>query len=254
MQKEIFFKNSLGAEVRSLWYDNGAPKTIIFLHGLKSSSTNHPLVEKICAKIGDSANILKIDFMGCGMSSGKFSEFTITNGAQDVKYFIDNLMPQDSQVVVFARSLGAAVASKYMMENPGKVSKIFLHAPGLNLKTILRWRCGFYHGRELGWLNWQTYFPEEEYQKIRQTREEISGIGKKLNIENGEEDFQDAILALKPEQYLVAHGDADLDVPITCNDRLPAEQIIKVLQGEHKLLEQVLLAQYFDKMVKFIAE
>ena len=252
MQKEIFFKNESGAEIRSLWYDNGAAKTIVFLHGLKSSSTNHPMVEKICAKIGETFNILKIDFMGCGMSSGKFSEFTITNGAHDVEYFINNLVPKNNQIIVFARSLGAAVAAKYMTDNPGKISKIFLHAPGLNIKTILRWRCGFYHGRELNWLNWQTYFPEEEYQKIRQTREEISGIPKKLNIENGEDDFQDAILALKPEQYLVAHGDVDLDVPITCNDRLPSEQVIKVAHGDHKLLEQELLAQYFDKMINFI--
>lgn len=105
------------------WYVNqpGATKVLLFFHGNAGNISHRGDSVRIFHRLG--LNVLIFDYRGYGKSDGKPSEDGLYQDAKAIwKYVTSEKSTQREDVILFGRSLGAAVAANLAAEvQPGAV-------------------------------------------------------------------------------------------------------------------------------------
>lgn len=232
MTKLIEFKNQKGEVLRGLVDKTKSQKGIVFIHGFEGTTIEKKF-RNIVDKLKDRVNLFRFDFSGCGLSDGKFEDLTIKELKDELAIAIKNFKkycPKIKGISLVAYSLGCCVALKFISENAGKIKKVVFFAPAFNQRKLLRY-----------WLKKKT-LDQHTF--------------KKYFLENKNKDYQDLFKKSKTDfkNILIIHGDADEDVPLKTNNRLPLEiRIIKVLGGDHKLQKPDMVKQYLLRTVRFLS-
>lgn len=113
-------------------------KTVIFLHGLMSDMTGSKskFFNKFCQI--NNLSFLCFDFRGHGRSSGKITDFGVSDWFNDLKLLIKNL--KINKPILIGSSMGGWVAMSYALHNPNKVLKLIGIAPAPDFTTELLWK------------------------------------------------------------------------------------------------------------------
>jgi len=104
--KQNFFLTKNNQKIHYKFINNKSLTTIIFLHGLmsdiKSKKAKH--LKKFANE--NKINLLLFEYSGHGMSSGKFTDFSIKNWAEDSRSIIKKLIKKN-KIVLVGSSMGA---------------------------------------------------------------------------------------------------------------------------------------------------
>ncbi len=99
------------------WYipRQGAKRVVLFLHGNGGNISHRGDSIKIFNRLG--LNVLIIDYRGYGMSDGSPSEEGLYEDARAAwRYLLERHGFKNEQIILFGRSIGAAVATKLAVE------------------------------------------------------------------------------------------------------------------------------------------
>lgn len=105
----------LHAQLRRASARRPASPLIIFSHGFITTGVENAGLFMRCARTFQEAGFdaLLFDHVGCGFSSGDYTDFRVTRGARHLVTVADQalvLVPEASGIVVIGQSLGTAVA------------------------------------------------------------------------------------------------------------------------------------------------
>lgn len=232
MTQLIEFKNQKGEVLRGLVDKTESQKGIVFIHGFEGTTIEKKF-RNIVDKLKGKANLFRFDFSGCGLSDGKFEDFTIGELKDELTIAIKNFKKYCSKIKetsLIAYSLGCCAALKFISKNPGGIKKIIFFSPALNQKRLLKY-----------WIKKRAF---------------NSAVFKRYFSENKNKDYQDLFKKGKVDfkNILIIHGDNDEDVPFETNDKLPQGiKIFKVAGGDHKLRRPEMIKQYLGKIVNFLS-
>lgn len=119
----------LNDEMKIHYHDAGDGEPVVFIHGSGPGASGYSNFKQnypVFAEAGLRAIVP--DLPGYGLSSKPETEYTLDFFVSTLQQFIDDL-GLDSYVLV-GNSLGGAIAIKLALDNPERVSKLLLMAPG----------------------------------------------------------------------------------------------------------------------------
>lgn len=116
----------------------GKPKgTAVHFHGNYANVSNHFPAAVFLLKQG--FDVICFDYQGYGGSEGKPTpRNTVEDGVATVRYAQKDLRDKNTGVVIFAQSLGAAVASVVAVKEPGIVKAVVLESGFTSYRTMAR--------------------------------------------------------------------------------------------------------------------
>jgi alpha-beta hydrolase superfamily lysophospholipase len=154
--EEVFLESAEGGTLHALHLKLEEPKgLILYFHGNTGNMNRwSPVAEELTTYNFD---VLVVDYRGFGKSSGRRSEETLHQDAQQIYDYALTLVPKE-KLVVYGRSLGSGLAVKVAAENsPDRLvletpyyhllGVVFHHFPFLPVRLILR-----YHFRSDKWM------------------------------------------------------------------------------------------------------
>lgn len=127
--QEFFFQK------RGIYYRknefNPENKTLVFIHGVSSSSSAWDLYEK---KFETKYNILSLDLRGHGKSLKyeNFDDYQIQNFASDIYELLKELHIEKS--ILISHSFGTLVALEFMVLHQDMLTKVIFLSPNYNMK------------------------------------------------------------------------------------------------------------------------
>lgn len=107
---------------------------IVYLHGFTSNMDNEQgiMLEKICKQYN--INLLKLNYLGHGTSSGKFTDFIMSDWFDNIKTIIDNFS-NDKKMIFVGHSLGSWFAYLMALEYKNRLKGIVTFATGVDYMT-----------------------------------------------------------------------------------------------------------------------
>lgn len=215
---------------------NKAPY-VIFLHGLMSDMNGQKALatEKYCASMG--YNFIKFDNFGHGVSSGKFTDHTVSDWVVGINLVIQELT--DKQILIIGSSMGAWLALIAAKLHPERIIGVITLAAAVDFTEELMW----------------NKFTEEEKETIKKQGiyevrgnsalcKEVYPVSYKL-IEDGRKhlminDKSESKIDISSPVHLI-HGMLDVDVPyhisLRVADKLKSQKVVVKLikDANHKL-------------------
>ncbi|MDD2839546.1 MAG: alpha/beta hydrolase [Rickettsiales bacterium] len=106
---------------------------ILYLHGFcgDMDGTKGTLIENIAKE--NNANLIKLNYLGHGTSSGKMTDFTMTDWLNNVKMIIDKF--SNKKLLVIGSSMGGWLSYLIALEYNGKVKGIFTFSMAVDFLT-----------------------------------------------------------------------------------------------------------------------
>lgn len=103
---------------------------LIYLHGGPGAGVTNMEVQTLSKLAHDGYDVYLYDQVGCGLSGRlkNIREYTPQRHKQDLSEIIDSI--NAGKVILIAQSWGSILALSYLAENPGKVDKLIVTAPG----------------------------------------------------------------------------------------------------------------------------
>jgi len=264
MTKLIEFKNHKKETLRALLDKANSKKGVIFIHGFERTTVERKF-KNIVDKLKGKVNLFRFDFSGCGLSDGRFEDFTIEKLTRELNKALKIFRRRShiKEIVLISHSLGCVVGLNHLASYRTKdIGKVIFMAPAFNQKNLHRFwfTLNFFKEKDINWLNFQKYFNrikkqfEKEMKKWpKMTKEHF--LSEKYFLETRNLDYQDlfSIVDFEVSKILIVHGDKDDKVPEKSNDRLPSgiKKII-VQDGDHDLERPDMVKQYLNKLIKFI--
>jgi pimeloyl-ACP methyl ester carboxylesterase len=225
--------------------DRSSGKCAIMLHGFSSSKDNSTNIAIAPVLKSEGISVFRVDFMGCGESTGSLGGTTISSGVRDLMQSWQDCIAQNSEpseIVLVASSFGAAVglaAAKHL-----RFSSLSLKSPMLDIRkaqtrsrgqhVIAEWeRTGSIHlERKSG-----PVFLDFEYVR-----------------DSDKYDFFQADYLMR-RKILIVHGDQDCVAPYDDSIRFvsldPQHRVLCTIPGAGHKYEQ---ASDFEKMIKSLLE
>lgn len=110
--EDVFFDSTNGKRIHGWFVPSGTQgKTILFFHGNGGNISHRRESIEIFHRLG--MNVFIIDYQGYGRSEGKPSEKAMAGDARSAwQYLTGKRGLKPSQVIIFGRSLGGAVAAR----------------------------------------------------------------------------------------------------------------------------------------------
>jgi len=242
--------------------DGEIQKGIICLHGFERCSTTEKKFKALSdSLVKNMMAILRLDFMGCGLSDGDFRYTTIESQSNDFVIALRKLKEETGQekISVVAHSLGACVLATKIDEIKDEIEKIILIAPALNQKDLLRYWFVISQMQksnpeiEINWQNYKQYLDESAFQKDCERTDKMTKanyIDSKYFLEAKDLDFSNKFDFMK-DRILHIHGSKDVAVPIESLNTTFDNQII-IENGDHDLEKPNQLEQWRNKAVDFL--
>jgi pimeloyl-ACP methyl ester carboxylesterase len=225
--------------------DDQIQKLVICLHGFERCASTEKKFTLLSDRLAQNGSaVLRLDFLGCGLSDGDFRLTTIDRQAEDLVFIFKEITKQLQQdkISVFAHSLGACVLARTIDELQSKIDKVVLIAPALNQKDLMRYWFVSSENKKTGskteitWENYRQYLDETSFQEdCKKTNKMVKSdyIDSKYFLENKDLDFSSKFDGIK-NKVLHIHGSKDTAVPIQSLNVIFDHQII-IPEGDHDL-------------------
>ena len=137
--KQNFFLTKNNQKIHYKFINNKSLTTIIFLHGLmsdiKSKKAKH--LKKFANE--NKINLLLFEYSGHGRSSGKFTDFSIKNWAEDSRLIIKRLINKN-KIVLIGSSMGAWIAILLIKYFYKRIKGFIAIAPAPDFTEELIWK------------------------------------------------------------------------------------------------------------------
>ncbi|OGF30488.1 hypothetical protein A2533_01105 [Candidatus Falkowbacteria bacterium RIFOXYD2_FULL_35_9] len=260
----IEFKNFRGDLLRGVVTKHSGSKGIIFVHGFERNCYEYKF-RNIFQGIKDKYSTFRFDFSGCGLSEGKFEDFTVEKSTLEFDSALEafkRVCPQLKEIVVVGHSIAGCMVVNSLQEKNKFISKVVLFAPAWNQEEILKYYFvrGMYKDKKtITWDNYKRFFSPLKYKLfIKQKKYERKAHWLKNDyfIENIEMDYQDLLstVTIPLNHILVVQSLVDSKVPIVSNNKVPKEikQII-LRKADHDFEAPSDVKQYLGKVMKFIS-
>ncbi len=242
--------------------DDEIRKGVICLHGFERCSSTEKKFKALadnCAEKGIA--VLRLDFVGCGLSDGDFRGTTIAKQADDFIIAMGKLKAEigKEKVSVIAHSLGGCVLATKIDEIKEEIEKIVLIAPALNQRELMRyWFVTSQMKKmnpeiEITWHNYAQYLDERDFQKDCERTDKmtkVNYIDATYFLEAKDADFSTKFDTVK-SKVLHIHGSRDIAVPIESLHTKFDNQII-IENGDHDIEKPNRLEQWRSSVVDFL--
>lgn len=108
---------------------------ILYLHGFcgDMDGTKGTLIENIAKN--NNINLIKLNYLGHGTSSGKMTDFTTTDWFNNIKLVIDKL--SNKKLLIMGSSMGGWFSYLIALEYANKVKGIITFAAAIDFLTVL---------------------------------------------------------------------------------------------------------------------
>lgn len=225
--------------------DQSNGKCAIMLHGFSSSkdnSTNRAIAPALKSK---GFSIFRLDFMGCGESTGPLGKTTISSGVRDLMQSWRDFIAQNAEpieIILVASSFGAAVglaAAKNI-----RFSSLSLKSPMLNIRKAQTRSRGQHVISE--WERTGSIHLERKSGPVLLDFEYVRDSDKY--------DFFQAEYLMR-RKISIVHGDQDCVAPYDDSIRFvsldPEHRVLDTIPGAGHKYEQ---PSDFDKMTKSLLE
>ena len=126
-----------GDTTGGLYYEkytaDGADRTVVILHGFTESVLKFH--EAAYYFLRDGANVCLLEQRGHGRSARDVDDLTLTHVRRfeqyvdDLEQFMSEVVPQDKPLMLYAHSMGGAVATLFMEKHPDTFKKAVLSSP-----------------------------------------------------------------------------------------------------------------------------
>ena len=231
---------------------NKAPD-VIFLHGLMSDMNGQKAVatEKFCIEKG--YNFIKFDNFGHGLSSGKFTDQTISDWLLGVNLIIQELA--DAPILLLGSSMGAWLALIATKLHPKRIIGVITLAAAVDFTEELMWNKFTKQEKEI--IKKQGIY---EVRGNNSECKEVYPVNYKL-IEDGRKylmlDMSGEKIDISAPVHLI-HGMQDIDVPYNISLRVAAKlksekAVIKLIKdANHKLSRKEDLHILFSSIEELI--
>ena len=137
--KQNFFLTKNNQKIHYKFINNKSLTTIIFLHGLmsdiKSKKAKH--LKKFANE--NKINLLLFEYSGHGRSSGKFTDLSIKNWAEDSRSIIKKLINKN-KIVLIGSSMGAWIAILLIKHFYKRIKGFIAIAPAPDFTEELIWK------------------------------------------------------------------------------------------------------------------
>lgn len=197
-------------------------KAIIMAHGLRIDKDEGGIFIRAADKLTKlKTAAFRFDFRGCGESSGKFADKTISNDIEDLSNAFKFMKKQGyKEFGLLGASFGGGSAVLLLKNHPQLIKSLVLWSPALNYKSGIKKLV-------IPWL--EEKIKEVFYQRSFRIEAERFDFSKDLIIQ---------MIKYKPYKALekiicptlILHGDKDEKVPL--EDSVKYHQLIR---GPHKL-------------------
>jgi proline iminopeptidase len=110
---------------------NKKPYPLIYLHGGPGAGITDLEIEKLSPLAEDGYDVYLYDQVGCGHSArlNNINEYTAARHNKDLQEITKKI--QAEKVILIAQSWGSILSVLFLSDNPGKVAKIVITAPGV---------------------------------------------------------------------------------------------------------------------------
>ena len=137
--KQNYFLTKNNQKIHYKFINNKSLTTIIFLHGLmsniKSKKAKH--LKKFANE--NKINLLLFEYSGHGRSSGKFTDLSIKNWAEDSRSIIKKLINKN-KIVLIGSSMGAWIAILLIKHFYKRIKGFIAIAPAPDFTEELIWK------------------------------------------------------------------------------------------------------------------
>ncbi|MDR0571503.1 MAG: alpha/beta hydrolase [Rickettsiales bacterium] len=122
MEQKFFLSNEQYFTYKILDNESVEDFDILFLHGFYGNMDGGKglLLEKLAAE--NKLNLMKLNYLGHGTSSGKVTDFTLTDWFGNVKTFIDNF--SDKKLLLVGSSMGGWLSCLTALEYKDKIKGV----------------------------------------------------------------------------------------------------------------------------------
>lgn len=264
MTKLIEFTNPKGEVLRGLINEANSDEAIIFVSGFERSTVEAKF-KNIADRLKDTKNLFRFDFSGCGLSDGDFKDTTIDKMTSDLDSYVTQIKliyPNIKTLSFTGHSVGCAVILNYVTTKEINFNKLVFLAPALNQKELQRFwftKSKVYKENknlEITWTNYKDFLDEKAFlisceDPMRPMKEHY--ISSAYFLETKDQDYQDLLSKINPQDVLIIHSLMDDTVPYFSNDKLPQEiQKIKLESGNHHLEFPPVVESYIEGLIKFL--
>ena len=262
--KLVEFKNNRNDILRGVYTfpeSDNSKNCAICLSGFERSAATEKKFKKVADEISRNLMpVLRLDFVGCGLSDGDFRNATLNSLTADFAGAVQCLEEKGiKKFSIVAHSLGCLVVANQIEQMKNKVEKIVLLSPALNQKDLLRYWFVVSKTKEeklnieITWNNYKQYLNEDEFLEDCRKTDKTT----KANFINADYflECKDVDLSgnLKPflDKILHIHGNKDIVVPLESVSVNFPNQII-VEGGDHDLEKPDQMKQWLEKVVEFL--
>jgi fermentation-respiration switch protein FrsA (DUF1100 family) len=218
--EEVFFETSDGVKLQGFYVPTeGATETVLFFHGNAGNVSYR--FDRLYVPWSLGKNALIFDYRGYGLSEGEISNEVdlYLDGAAALDFLVSEKGAMPENVILWGRSLGAAVALELATKN--SIKKLILESPFLSIRQL---------ARERFW-----WFPSLLVRYQFDNKSKISEIEAPLLIFHSEED----------ETVPFAHGKKLLELASEPKELVP-------LSGEHNGSLSKSFEVFYPAMEKFL--
>lgn len=254
MTKIIEFKNKKGEILRGLLDEAKSSRGAVFVHGFERTTVESKF-KSLNDRLKGSANLLRFDFSGCGLSDGTFFDFSVKKAVEELNEAVDVLIAETKvkEVYLIGHSVAGCIIAEYLKKYDTKIDKVILLAPALNQRELLRyWFARGQNKKEsVTWQNYKKYLNEKDFLKDIKTKQKMLKdhfISSQYFLENYEKDYNDELSNSEHDIYVI-HGDSDDKVPPESNKLRPN---IIVKKGDHDLQRPDMISQWLDKTTNYL--
>lgn len=264
MTKLIEFTNSKGEVLRGLINEAKSDEGVIFVHGFERSTVEAKF-KNIVDKLTGQKSLFRFDFSGCGLSDGDFKDITIAKMTDDLDSYISHIKIIYPNIKTFSfvgHSAECAIILNLLTSKEISFNKLIFLAPALNQKGLQRFwftKSKLYKENktlDVTWSNYKDFLDEKEFliyceTEIRPMKEHY--ISNSYFLETKDQDLQDLLQRLNPQDILIIHSLLDTSVPYYSNDRLPPEiRKLKLEKGDHHLEFPPVVETYLEELINFL--
>ncbi|MDO8520688.1 MAG: alpha/beta fold hydrolase [bacterium] len=217
---------------------------VLMLPGYERAASTEPKFKRLADKLDKSGIAsLRLDYSGCGLSDGDFSENTVVSFSDDVVRALKCLRKRGfKKFCVVAHSLSACIVAHLYATQEIEFDRIVLIAPALDQRALQRyWFVRNTMRRKnrlfrVTWQNYETFLDEQEFADDCARTDKMTSknfVGGAFFPENKERNYQDDFRPLAGKTLLV-HGEHDDIVPIeSLGIEFPQRCVIP--RGDHEL-------------------
>jgi pimeloyl-ACP methyl ester carboxylesterase len=235
---------------------------LVCVHGFERAATTEPKFKELIAPLlKKGVSVIRIDLEGCGISDGSFDGMTVARLAEGLAFMMRRVQQTFASFSFIAHSLGGAVVTRYLTTHAEqKPEHVFLLAPALNQRQLLRW----YFAQQvaslsrpplhLTWDQLSSAVNEEQFAQdcqkpFHETKSHLLRPG--YFLENQEKDYSFDLASLSLPHCVLIQGDKDKKVPLESQTMTFSETIL-VRDGDHDMEKPAQREQWLPRVVAYL--